>query len=75
MSWRRRGGGWAGSRPTPSVWDVDDLEARPPWGDETSDGITDVSDYFVTADGRELFEVLREALEHAQRTGVSLAIE
>jgi hypothetical protein len=56
------------------VWDVEDLSRRPPWGDDISPDITDLGNYFVTQDGRDLFEVLREALAEAARTDASVTL-
>lgn len=53
--------------PDDVVWDIENLEAKPPWGDEISEEITDLSNYFVTEDGRDLFDVLHEALSYAER--------
>ncbi len=57
------------------VWDAADRSRRPPWGDEISDEITDLSNYFVTADGRDLFEVLGEAVGYASRAGAPLRVQ
>lgn len=56
------------------VWDIDDPEARPPWGDNISDEITSLSNYFVTSGGRDLLEVLIECLEYQKSQGVSMTI-
>ena len=61
--------------PSEVVWDVEDLSARPPWGDDISPEITDLSNYFVTSDGRDLFEVFDEALSYAERAEVGVTIE
>jgi hypothetical protein len=52
--------------PSRVVWDADDLSKRPPWGDKISAEITDLSNYFVTSTGRDLFALLFEALEAAK---------
>lgn len=61
--------------PSEVVWDVEDRSKQPPWGDEVSDEITDLSNYFVTEDGRDLFEVLGEALSYAARAGAALRVQ
>jgi hypothetical protein len=61
--------------PSEIVWDIEDSEARPPWGDDISPDITDLSNYFVTEDGKDLFEVLDEALGYADRASVGVSIE
>lgn len=54
-------------RPDQVVWDIHDLTARPPWGDNIAPSITDLSNYFVTSDGKDLISVLRQVLQTAQR--------
>jgi 2,3-bisphosphoglycerate-dependent phosphoglycerate mutase len=49
--------------PSQVVWDIEKPTAKPPWGDNISPDITDLSNYFVTSAGRDLFEVLIECLE------------
>ena len=51
------------------VWDLDDREKSPPWGDAISDEITSLCNYFVTSRGKDLFEVLFQALEKASDRG------
>lgn len=57
------------------VWDIDNLQARPPWGDNISPHIKDLSNYFVTSTGRDLFEMLLECLEFLQTEGGELTVE
>ena len=52
--------------PSKVVWDIDDLTKRPPWGDNISKEITDLSNYFVTSDGRDLISVLFTVFEDAE---------
>lgn len=33
--------------PQKVVWDIEDLQKQPPWLDEISDDITDLSNYFI----------------------------
>lgn len=61
--------------PSQVIWDIENLAARPPWGDNISQDITDLSNYFVTSDGRDLIEVMRMALERLQKAGGTLTIE
>ena len=51
--------------PSKVVWDAGDLSKRPPWGDDISEDITDLSNYFVTSEGEDFLEVLKEALQQA----------
>ncbi len=61
--------------PDQVVWDLDVPAAKPPWGSNISSDITDLSNYFVTSDGRDLFDVFFEALGGAQESGQDLRIE
>ena len=61
--------------PADVVWDYEDRAKRPPWGDEIADTITDLGNYFVTEDGKDLFDVLAEAVGYAARSQYPLVIE
>ena len=64
-----------GFTPDQVVWDIENLSARPPWGDNIADTITDLSNYFITSTGRDLIGTLMEALEKARKTGQDAVIE
>ncbi len=57
------------------IWDIEDLSKQPPWGDEISDTITDLSNYFVTSEGEDFFEVLINAIEDAKKNRGKVIIE
>lgn len=40
--------------PVHVIWDIEDLSKQPPWGNDISEDITDLSNYFVTSDGEDL---------------------
>jgi 2,3-bisphosphoglycerate-dependent phosphoglycerate mutase len=44
------------------IWDIDDLSKNPPWGNKISPDITNLSNYFVTSTGRDLFDAIEECL-------------
>lgn len=50
------------------VWDFENRDARPPWGDEINSEIRSMADYFVTSAGANLLDVLARAFEESQRT-------
>jgi len=54
-------------KPKDVVWDFEDRTRRPPWGDEISPHITSLANYFVTSDGKDLLDVLQEALAAATK--------
>ncbi len=62
-------------RPDQVVWDIEDLSVQPPWGSKISTHIKDLSNYFVTSTGRDLFEVIIECLEAAHRERCDITIE
>lgn len=51
--------------PQDVVWDMEDLTKQPPWGNNISKEITNLSNYFVTSRGNQLFDVLNKAIDHA----------
>lgn len=57
------------------VWDADDLTKKPPWDNEISKDITSLGNYFITSDGRELIDVLLEAINEAKIEKVNLVIK
>lgn len=61
--------------PDQVVWDLDEPTAKAPWDSTISSDISDLSNYFVTSDGRDLFEVILEALDEAQESGQDVRIE
>ena len=51
--------------PDKVIWDMEDLTKQPPWGTRISNQITDLSNYFVTSDGRDFLTIFRKALDDA----------
>ena len=60
--------------PDKVVWDIDDLSKQPPWGKNISKDITDLSNYFVTSDGRDFISVLFTALNDSKEMKAPLEI-
>ena len=61
--------------PSKVVWDIENRELKPPWGENISKHITDLSNYFVTSDGKDLFNVLFKSIKVAEHSKVPLRIE
>ncbi len=61
--------------PSALVWDRKDRSKRPPWGDKISKHITDMSKYYVTAYGRDFFDVFNAAMEYAMKYKTDLRLE
>lgn len=57
------------------VWDAEDPSAQPPWGDNVSDDITNLAEYFVTTEGLPLLDVLDDALAHAERSRLDVRVQ
>lgn len=60
--------------PSQVVWDFEDREAQPPWGDHISPHITSLANYFVTSDGKDLCEVLLSAFAEVLKTKHGITI-
>jgi len=61
--------------PNKVIWDIDNLDSNPPWGNNISSDITDLSNYFVTSDGEDFITILQHALEKAASLNTSLEIQ
>lgn len=61
--------------PDQVIWDIDDRSLTPPWGDNISDDITDLSNYFVTSEGEDFLSVFAAALDKTQQRNASLKIQ
>lgn len=61
--------------PDQVIWDIDDRSLTPPWGDNISDDITDLSNYFVTSESEDFLSVFAAALDKAQQRNASLKIQ
>ena len=61
--------------PSDVIWDAEDLSLTPPWENNISSDITDLSNYFVTSDGRDLISVLSEAMNEAKEMQCDIEID
>ena len=61
--------------PDKIIWDVEDLSKQPPWGSNISKDITDLSNYFVTSDGKDFISVFLHALKKAKEVNSDLEIK
>lgn len=61
--------------PDKVIWDIEDMNKQPPWGDKISVDITDLSNYFVTSDGEDFLSIFLHALEKSQSLGLPVEIE
>jgi len=61
--------------PSEVVWDFEQPESKPPWGDTVSPHISSLGNYFVTSDGTDLLSVLSAAFAEAMATGHDVTVE
>ncbi|MET3656330.1 hypothetical protein ABIC55_001414 [Sporosarcina psychrophila] len=61
--------------PAQVIWDIEDLSKRPPWGENISKDISNLSNYFITSEGENLMEMLMKVLEKGQKTNSDVYIE
>jgi len=62
-------------KPSEMIWDKHDLNKKPPWGNNISSEITNLSNYFVTSDGKNLFDVIYRAINQAKSEKCDLTIK
>lgn len=51
--------------PNKVIWDIEDLSKQTPWGDNISEEISSLGNYFITCDGRDFIEVFFMTLNAA----------
>ena len=61
--------------PDKIIWYIDDLSKQPPWGSDISEDITDLSNYFVTSDGKDFITVFLHALQKAKEVHAEIEIK
>ena len=57
------------------MWDIEDMNLQPPWGSNISKDITDLSNYFVTSDGEDFFDIFMHALNKGKELNLPIEIE
>ena len=48
------------------IWDIEDLSKQTPWGNDISPEIKNLSDYFITCDGENIFDEIIKAFKEAK---------
>ena len=61
--------------PDKIVWDIDDMSKQPPWGKNIGNEITDLSNYFVTNEGKDFITLFWNALNKAMELNADLEIK
>lgn len=57
------------------VWDIEDLSKQPPWGNDISPDIKNLSNYFITCDGEDIFDELIKAFHESQVEQQNIILE
>ena len=60
--------------PDKVIWDIQDISKQPPWGDNISRSITNLSNYFVTSDGNDFITIFLHALKKAKEVNADIEI-
>ena len=61
--------------PDKVIWDIEDISKQPPWGDNISKDITNLSNYFITSDGEDFISVFFHALEKSNEVNSDMEIK
>jgi len=48
--------------PAAVVWDIENRQSRPPWGDNIASHITNLGNYFVSSSGQDVFDLLAQSV-------------
>lgn len=48
--------------PSAVVWEIENRQSKPPWGNNVAAEVTNLGNYFVSSAGRDVFSILEEAL-------------
>lgn len=48
------------------IWDIEDLSKQPPWGKNISPEIKNLSNYFITCDGENIFDEIIKAFQESK---------
>lgn len=60
--------------PSAVIWDYENMDKKPPWGDNISSSITDMGNYYVTNDGKDMIEQFFLAFKDAEKEHVPITI-
>lgn len=61
--------------PDKVVWDIEDLSKLPPWGEDISPEIKNLSDYFITCDGENIFDEIIKAFQESKVEKQNIILE
>lgn len=60
--------------PDAVVWDYEDRTKQAPWGTDVSPHVASLAEEFITSDGKDLFEVLRNAFDEALQSRSAVTV-
>ncbi|MCR9174115.1 MAG: immunity 70 family protein [bacterium] len=61
--------------PNMAIWEYENPQTKPPWGDNIAKRITSLSNYFYTSDGDDIFDVLLKATDASKRVNRDLEVK
>ena len=61
--------------PDKVIWDIEDISKQPPWGNNISKDITNLSNYFITSEGEDFISVFLHALKKAKEVNSDIEIK
>ena len=62
-------------QPQDIIWDFEDLSVTPPWGNHIASHIINLSQYFITSSGSDLFEVMLTCFRFALEKGQNVVVK
>ncbi|BBA92788.1 hypothetical protein SR187_5915 [Streptococcus ruminantium] len=60
--------------PDKVIWDANDLSKTPPWGDNISTDVKNLSDYYLTSSGDNIFTTFKNAFRDGLKENVPIEI-
>lgn len=54
--------------PDKAIWDIENISKQPPWGNNISKDITDLSNYFITSNGEDFISVFFSCVREGKRS-------
>ncbi|HDR7714975.1 immunity 70 family protein [Bacillus albus] len=60
--------------PSKVIWDIEDVEKQPPWGNKIPTRITSLENYHATPTGKTFLDLLSNALKVAKRNEIDVTV-
>ncbi|MCW7475634.1 Imm70 family immunity protein [Leptospira levettii] len=62
-------------KPSNAIWDIENINLKPPWGDKISHKVTNLENYFATPEGNTFIEILLDSIDYAQQNRINIKIK